>query len=578
MIEDLPLVSIIIPVFNGANYMRQAIDSALSQTYGAIEIIVVNDGSDDNGQTDAIAKSYGKKIRYLVKENGGCASALNLAIANMRGEYFSWLSHDDVYLTEKISHQIEIISTLPNKDTILYGGWEVIDSNSNLISTVRPEKVQPIDKLGIPLFPLLRGLLHGCSMLIPHRYFQEIGVFDEGLPSTQDYDLWYKFLRKVPIHYDSRILIRSRVHPEQGTHKITKHIDECNALWSGMLRSLTEAEMCQMDDTPYRFLMRTYQFLSNTPYLQATKLAHSMAEQSLENTLVSVIIPFRNRIDWTIEAVKSVQGQTHTKLEIILIDDASTDDLKPLILLSKEDSRINLIQITASGPAHARNVGLSVAQGIYVAFLDSDDLFLPSKIKDQLNYLEFNDLKIGHTSYQRIDEEGNILDLVDSGAFKGCVFPGIIASCPIATPTVMGLTATLKDVGFPEQFDLGEDLCAWINITRIALLGGLDVPLTKVRIGKESASRNQAKQLKGRLNLTQYILNDPELSKYGKEIRQLLQRTRWLVPNINGPKLAISKGMSIHKGESILKKGLRFIHQNGVRAGLRRIGLLRDRS
>ena len=338
MIEDLPLVSIIIPVFNGANYMRQAIDSALSQTYGAIEIIVVNDGSDDNGQTDAIAKSYGKKIRYLVKENGGCASALNLAIANMRGEYFSWLSHDDVYLTEKISHQIEIISTLPNKDTILYGGWEVIDSSSNLISTVRPEKVQPIDKLGIPLFPLLRGLLHGCSMLIPHRYFQEIGVFDEGLPSTQDYDLWYKFLRKVPIHYDSRILIRSRVHPEQGTHKITKHIDECNALWSGMLRSLTEAEMCQMDDTPYRFLMRTYQFLSNTPYLQATKLAHSMAEQSLENTLVSVIIPFRNRIDWTIEAVKSVQGQTHTTLEIILIDDASTDDLKPLILLSKEDS------------------------------------------------------------------------------------------------------------------------------------------------------------------------------------------------------------------------------------------------
>ena len=84
--EFNPLVSIVIPVYNGAEYMREAIDSALAQTYKNIEVIVVNDGSKDN--TDEIARSYGEKIRYFKKENGGVSTALNLAIQNMQGEYF----------------------------------------------------------------------------------------------------------------------------------------------------------------------------------------------------------------------------------------------------------------------------------------------------------------------------------------------------------------------------------------------------------------------------------------------------------------------------------------------------------
>ena len=80
-----PLVSIVIPVYNGANYVSEAIESALKQTYKNIEIIVVNDGSTDN--TEKIVKKYGDKIRYFYKENGGVASALNLGIKNMKGEY-----------------------------------------------------------------------------------------------------------------------------------------------------------------------------------------------------------------------------------------------------------------------------------------------------------------------------------------------------------------------------------------------------------------------------------------------------------------------------------------------------------
>ena len=105
--EDFnPLVSIVIPVYNGANFLAEAIDSALAQTYRNLEVIVVNDGSTDGGATERIACSYGDKIRYFSKPNGGVSSALNLGIEKMKGEYFSWLSHDDLYAPDKIENQV----------------------------------------------------------------------------------------------------------------------------------------------------------------------------------------------------------------------------------------------------------------------------------------------------------------------------------------------------------------------------------------------------------------------------------------------------------------------------------------
>ena len=125
-----PKVSIIIPVYNGSNYLKEAIDSALNQTYDNIEVLVINDGSNDNGETEKIALSYGDNIRYFKKENGGVATALNLGLEKMTGEYFSWLSHDDVYYPEKIEKQIQFLSQLKNKDVILYSNYSFINENS----------------------------------------------------------------------------------------------------------------------------------------------------------------------------------------------------------------------------------------------------------------------------------------------------------------------------------------------------------------------------------------------------------------------------------------------------------------
>lgn len=142
-----PLVSIIIPVFNGSNFLREAIDSALNQTYPNIEVIVVNDGSNDNRLTEEIAISYKNQIQYYYKENGGVGSALNLGIEKMKGDYFSWLSHDDLYTPQKIDSQISILKNYEDKTLIVTGGYKIIDKFNNYQYDVSPLSKYKKEKL-----------------------------------------------------------------------------------------------------------------------------------------------------------------------------------------------------------------------------------------------------------------------------------------------------------------------------------------------------------------------------------------------------------------------------------------------
>lgn len=258
---SMPKVSIIIPVYNGANYVQEAIDSALSQTYGNIEVLVVNDGSNDNGATEKIALSYGDSIRYFSKENGGVSTALNMGIKQMSGDYFSWLSHDDVYRPDKIEKQIEFLSQLDDETTILYGGYEIIDYKSKWMDSVDYARLYPLSQLNKPLFPVLRGLANGCTMLIHKSHFERVGLFDEALPTTQDYDMWFRMFRDANVRFCPGIFVKMRFHAEQTGRTMAWHVQESDKLWMDMLNRITEKEMAFLDGTPYSFLCRTSEYL-----------------------------------------------------------------------------------------------------------------------------------------------------------------------------------------------------------------------------------------------------------------------------------------------------------------------------
>ena len=164
-------VTIVIPVYNGSNYMKDAIDSALAQTYKNLEVIVVNDGSNDDGKTKAIAESYGDKIRYFEKENGGVSTALNLAIEKMTGEYFSWLSHDDMYYPNKIEREMEELKKYDD-NTILYSNFDLINEKGEKTRSIYLDHNMLTAKSD---YAVLRGAIGGITLLIPKKVFKEEG-------------------------------------------------------------------------------------------------------------------------------------------------------------------------------------------------------------------------------------------------------------------------------------------------------------------------------------------------------------------------------------------------------------------
>jgi glycosyltransferase involved in cell wall biosynthesis len=237
--EDFyPKVSIVIPVYNGSNFLGEAIDSALAQTYGNIEVIVVNDGSDDEGATEKIAQSYRDKIRYYRKENGGVASALNFGIGKMKGSYFSWLSHDDLYENTKVEDQINFLNSY-NADNI------IVASNVRVLFSSGIKKKEYLDKKTFEYFDIFLATsasvgVNGCSLLIPKKALVENNGFNPNLPVTQDYDLWFRLKDRYKFVLLGKPLVISRRHELQGS--VLKHelmVEAGDKLHSGFLNNIS---------------------------------------------------------------------------------------------------------------------------------------------------------------------------------------------------------------------------------------------------------------------------------------------------------------------------------------------------
>ena len=230
----LPKVSIIIPVYNGANYLSNAIECALSQTYENLEVIVVNDGSTDDGATERIALSYGDRIRYFSKPNGGVSSALNYGIANMSGDYFSWLSPDDAYSPTKINDSVDLLrkQDVIGKKVIAFTGGYFIDSTGTKINNFKIYFLK--DKLysGQDVVNILtqKGTLNGCCMLIPREAFDDVGGFDETLRYSQDSLMWYQmFLFGYSLVSDNKLNVMYRLHRKQ-TSQLRRDLYEHDSL------------------------------------------------------------------------------------------------------------------------------------------------------------------------------------------------------------------------------------------------------------------------------------------------------------------------------------------------------------
>ncbi len=184
---------------------------------------------------------------------------------------------------------------------------------------------------------------------------------------------------------------------------------------------------------------------------------------------VSVIIPTYNRAPYIRDSIKSVLGQTCSDYEIIVVDDGSTDDTQIALLPWVDEGTIRYAYQDNQGVSTARNFGVRLAKGKYIAFLDSDDLFLPTKLEKQIAYLDANpDKAFVQSWYAKFDDEGNDLGYRDTSKISGNVYPDILLdwSVLLALPSVMVRTEVLNDVGgFDKTIHWAEDLDLWRRIT-----------------------------------------------------------------------------------------------------------------
>jgi len=217
------LVSIIIPVYNGEKYLEETLISCINQTYSNIEVITVDDGSSD--QSSKILKKYSDKIKILTKKNGGTASALNAGIKIMHGEWFKWLSHDDVLYPNAIEVLIAEATKLENKKNwIIVSNFHKIDSKGKILSEIIEPNINQEDEFSFNM-NLFQGNIGEVNTCLIHKSaLEEFGLPDEKVDVIPFYELELRYciLNKVKLHFVQKTLLKKRIHEERLAAKTRK--------------------------------------------------------------------------------------------------------------------------------------------------------------------------------------------------------------------------------------------------------------------------------------------------------------------------------------------------------------------
>jgi glycosyltransferase involved in cell wall biosynthesis len=207
---------------------------------------------------------------------------------------------------------------------------------------------------------------------------------------------------------------------------------------------------------------------------------------------ISVIIPTYNRALYLGQALDSVFAQTFPAAEIIVIDDGSTDQTRVMLDNLIQQTRIRYVSQSKKGVSSARNRGIELASHPFIAFLDSDDLFLPSKLEKQIAVFK-NKPELGfvHCNFSKFNDQGDNLGIRDTSRISGQVYPNILMEWSVfmAMPCMVARTEVLKEVGgFDESMAWAEDMDLWRRIAKKYAIDTVPEVLVKVRVHSTSTS------------------------------------------------------------------------------------------
>jgi glycosyltransferase involved in cell wall biosynthesis len=202
----MPAVSVIIPTYNSAGYLKDAVDSVLAQTFKDFEVLIIDDGSTDD--TEAVMRNYEAPVRYIRQENRGVSEARNRGIEESRGRWVAFLDADDTWYPHKLERQTAALRS-SSEARVCYSAFMTVRSDLAPIGLRRSNRQQSaLDDL------LMRGNVVGsiCTVLAEKSLFEVAGRFDPSLSQCADWDMWVRLAALTEFLYVDEALVTYRQH------------------------------------------------------------------------------------------------------------------------------------------------------------------------------------------------------------------------------------------------------------------------------------------------------------------------------------------------------------------------------
>lgn len=518
-----PLVSVLLPVYNAEKYIQQCLASIFRQSYANFELIVVNDGSTDG--SEGVIKNYKDSRMVYVKNeiNQGVASTLNKGITLAKGKYIARIDADDMMLPDRLQKQVAFMED--NPEYVLLGSGHYIVGENGL----------PFDRFipangchEIKTTMLFYNCMSHPTVMYRAKQAKELRYSTE-FKHCEDYELWLRMSKTGKVANLPEPLVQYRIHKQNTSLGNQKEMQQ-----NVMELLARELDNLTIDYTPQQLLAHctfgfgvARQYFNSQERIEAlnnwldvvfTKLialgynkkaignfrkkltdGHGiyLEKQPKHHVKISVIMPCYNAEKYIGQAIQSILQQTFTDFKLLVIDDGSTDGTANEIRKFK-DRRIKYHRLPLNkGNYVARNAGIKMAKGKYIAMMDADDISLPYRLQVQFEYLEkYKSVGcIGGLS-EIIDNKGHLVGHISRPLSHKQIKVSFLKDNYLTQSTIMIRTGLLRKYGlsYNESYRYSSDYDFVARVLEITKVHNLEKVLVRYRVHESQISRAKKQQ------------------------------------------------------------------------------------
>ena len=378
------LISIIVPIYNVENYLRQCLDSIQNQTYKKFECIMVNDGSTDSSQQ--IAEEYLTDSRFTLinQSNKGLSGARNTGISHIREEstFVAFVDSDDYiypdFLETLIEHIEDDVDIIEGMIEYFHDEIKVDNVSHNFEKKVLLTKDDKLGELAlnelrVSVFPKLFR-----KSLLTEDFFPEGWIFEDLAVVPELVSHSRKWIKLPKVIYGYGIRPNSITTKEFSEEKL----DVFKIFGKYDLFFKDESDVTKLLVEKIKYLHLNYHDIEFVPENNQYKQLYKQEKQKLlskiadyeSKTLISIIVPIYNVENYLRQCLDSIMSQTYQNFECLLINDGSPDNSADICReYVEKDSRFRYFEKENGGVSSARNLGIERSKGQYITFIDSDD-------------------------------------------------------------------------------------------------------------------------------------------------------------------------------------------------------------